>query len=368
MGYKKRLFYAGVFFFIIMSISGIYALNESIDDTDSPVSTSYVDISVFDNTTATINKIMPGDIVPIKIGVKNLGINCYIRTKINLIIKNENFIIDNYLDIDNSKWTKIGDYYYYKSVLNENSSVELFNKLLVPEYLNNNYENEDLIVEVIAEAIQTKNVNPNYSGDKPWGDVPINKKIDRAYSPNQINSSIIYENNANKYLKINRSFFNRLNNLVPGDVVSEYIDVGNIDKEVSLYYSLSSENMNSDEKKLFESFNLVIEDENNNILYNGAMLDYKKHFLKTYSKNAIGKLKMTVTMPTNLDNDYSLILTNIIWKFSVETTGEIPNNPRTGENNLNMSIRVFILSFIGLVVVLILAKINTIDRNKKRKR
>ena len=125
--------------------------------------------------------------------------------------------------------------------------------------------------------------------------------------------------------------------------------------------------MNSYEKKLFESFNIVIEDENNNILYNGAMLDYNKHFLKTYSKNATGRLKLTVTMPLDLDNDYSLILTNIVWKFSVGTAEEIPNNPRTGEDNLNMSIRVFILSFIGLVVVLILAKLNTIDRNKKER-
>lgn len=367
MGYKKRLFYTGLFFFIIMSISGIYALYESIDNTDSPVSTSYVDISISDNVTTT-DKIMSGDNVLINIGINNLGIDCYLRAKVNLIVKNEILITDNYFDIDNNIWVKIGDYYYYKSIFNENDSVELFNNFFVPEYLNKYYENEDLIVEVTAEAIQAKNVSPNYSNDKPWGDVTIDKKIDRSYSQNQINSSIVYENNANKYLTINRSFFSRLNNLVPGDVVSEYIDVGNIDEEVSLYYSLSSDNMNSYEKKLFESFNLVIEDENNNILYNGAMLDYNKHFLKTYSKNETGRLKLTITMPLDLDNDYSLILTNIVWKFSVGTTEEIPNNPRTGEYKLNMSIRVFILSFIGLVVALILAKLNTVDRNKKRKR
>ena len=366
MGYKKRLFYTGLFFFTIMSISGIYSLNESIVNTDSTVSTSYVDISLSDNA-ATTNKILPGDNVQIDIGISNLGIDCYLRAKVNLIVKNDNLITDNYFDIDNSTWVKIGDYYYYKTIFNKNDSVELFNNFIVPEYLNKNYENEDLIVEVIAEAIQAKNVNPNYSNDKPWGEVPIDKKVDRSYSQNQNNSSIVYENDANKYLTINRSFFSELNNLVPGDVVSDYIDVGNIDKEVSFYYSLSSENMNSYEKKLFESFNIVIEDENNNILYNGAMLDYNKHFLKTYSKNATGRLKLTVTMPLDLDNDYSLILTNIVWKFSVGTAEEIPNNPRTGEDNLNMSIRVFILSFIGLVVVLILAKLNTIDRNKKER-
>ena len=87
---KKRLFLLGLLFFIIMSISGIYALtNEVINSTESTVSTSYVDIEIKEyngnNTEFTEDgkHVMPGEDISLVPRINNLGIDCYIRAKIS---------------------------------------------------------------------------------------------------------------------------------------------------------------------------------------------------------------------------------------------------------------------------------------------
>ena len=365
MGYKKSLFFIGLFFFVIMSVSGIYALNESISDTESPVSTSYVDINL--SSSLTNKNIMPGDVVYWNTFINNLGIDCYVRTKIDYIVKDDYLSVSDNFSIDSSKWKKIGDYFYYDSILKENASLQLFNNFLVTSSLDNNYANEEVVFNITVEAIQTKNFTPDYSSSSPWKEYSINKRINRTYSINQVNSYIVYENGADKYLTINSNFFSELNNLVPGDVISEQIEVENLtNKNVDIYYSITSDNLNIYTKELFESLRLVITDMDNNVLYDGALLDYKKHYLKTYEIKDSDLLTFTISFPPHLDNDYSIISTNVVWTFSIDNVKELPENPKTMDEGISESIKVFILSFIGLIITLIIAKIKTLNIEKKK--
>ena len=94
---KNKLFLLGIIFFIIFSISGIYALvDDVINNTESVISTSYVDIKLeeYQNGepyTKENEVVMPGEVVSLNTKINNLGINCYVRAKIEYILNNTQF-------------------------------------------------------------------------------------------------------------------------------------------------------------------------------------------------------------------------------------------------------------------------------------
>ena len=91
---KNRLFLLGIIFFILFSVSGIYALvDDVINNTESTISTSYVDIKLeeYQNGepyTKENEVVMPGEIVPLNTKISNLGIDCYVRAKIIYTLNN----------------------------------------------------------------------------------------------------------------------------------------------------------------------------------------------------------------------------------------------------------------------------------------
>ena len=84
---KKRLFFLGLFLFFIMSVSGIYSLNREINVTETGISTGAVDIEIKEyNNTQPFDEdgksVMPGDEIVLIPRVNNLGVDCYLRAKI----------------------------------------------------------------------------------------------------------------------------------------------------------------------------------------------------------------------------------------------------------------------------------------------
>ena len=94
---KKRLFLVGLTFFLIMCISGIYSLSSEINDTETTVSTGAVDIKLeeFNGNNEPFTEdgkvVMPGEEISLVPKVNNLGIECYLRTKITYTINNEEY-------------------------------------------------------------------------------------------------------------------------------------------------------------------------------------------------------------------------------------------------------------------------------------
>ena len=138
---KKRLFLLGSIFFLLMFISGIYALQDEMSDVENGLSTSAVDIELkeYNQNNESFQedgkKVMPGDEIGLIPRVNNLGIECYIRTKITYTINGDDFPIVDYITGNYSSWTKKDDYYYYGSILGKEESVDLFNKVLIPNHL-----------------------------------------------------------------------------------------------------------------------------------------------------------------------------------------------------------------------------------------
>ena len=363
MRLDKKIFVLGLFFFIVMTISGIYSLSNTVDSIDNTLSTAYVDIDLV--ATEGDYFVMPGDTVSLNPKVNNIGVDCYVRFKMTYLV---NGVESNNNDLSimiNSDWVKRGEYYYYRNVLKRNENVLLFDTLSFPTTLDNRFAYSKFTVKLVAEAIQEANFNQDLNSNSPWGDVPIKKKIERNYSlDTEGTQTIIYENNSDRYLTVDSKFFNGLMNLIPGDVKTDFIDVSNTgDNDFKLYFKVSSNYQTQSEKELLESIKLTITDSSNKTLYNGPLLTNEKNYLSHYDKGARDKLTLTISVPKELDNEHGGLLSNIGWTLSCEEDEVIPV-PKTGDQKLDVSIKVFIFSFIGFIAMLIMWDINNKDRKK----
>ena len=116
------------------------------------------------------------------------------------------------------------------------------------------------------------------------------------------------------------------------------------------------------------NINLVIKKENGTILSESKLYNLNKTLLGTYNLNDSENIIFEVSLPKELDNEFSKILTKVRWKFSVDLIdySEDTINPETGKFVFKWSIALFLLSALGLIIVLILEKrLNDNIENKK---
>ena len=359
---KKRLFLLGALLFLIMNISGIYSLLNEIYDAESNLSTGAVDISLKEYTQndelylEEEKKVMPGEEIVLIPKVNNLGIDCYLRAKITYTIKQETFNVTDYIEGDYKNWNKDGDYYYLDSVLVKGEAVELFNKVTIPD-LSSEYQNDILILHIVVDAVQAK----NFDGD--WDNVEIKESIDRTYDIDYSgSSSVVFEDDVNKYINIDDHFFDNLGNMLPGDVTSEEITVYNSSYDKNEYFlSIDYGDLNDLERELLRKITLRIKNSRGEILVQSNLEDKSKHSLGIFSHNEGETLTIELSLPKDLDNEYSKLFAKIIWRFSYDVISHNgkPDNPKTGDFKFDLSITVFILSSIGFLIVLFYERKNT---------
>ncbi len=159
---KKRLFFLGLAFFVIMCISGIYSLSNELKRTENTLSTSAVDIELkeYNGSNAPFAEngevVWPGDELELVPRINNLGIECYLRVKITYTINKEKFNELDYIDGDYSSWEKKGDYYYYGSIFGMSESIDLFRKVSIPDNLSSKYQGKEVKVIIAVDAVQAK--------------------------------------------------------------------------------------------------------------------------------------------------------------------------------------------------------------------
>lgn len=342
-----------------MCVSGIYSLsNEVINSTESTISTGAVDIELkeYNGNNEPFSDdgkiVMPGEEISLVPRVNNLGIECYLRMSITYTIKNEKYNELDYINGNYSTWEYKDGYYYYGSIFNKNDSIDLFNKLSIPDNLTNKHQGTKVVVHIVVEAIQAKNFDGN------WDNVLIKKSIERSYDINDHGeSTVIYENNADKYLSLDDHFFDNLGGLLPGDSVSEDVKILNSSKnDIKYYLSVESNDLTDSERKLLENINLIIKTKDGKVLSTNKLLNVKNISLGDYKPGEGENLVLEISLPKELDNEFSKILTKVLWKFSLETLGASEDTPKTGDLKFDLSITVFLLSAIGFLVVLFLER------------
>ena len=355
----------------MFSVSGIYALtNDVINNTESTISTSYVDIKLeeYQNGepyTKENEVVMPGELVQLNSRINNIGIDCYVRAKLTYTLNNTEYEESNYINGDYKNWTKKGDYYYYNSVLEQNKIINLFDTIQIPNEMINESDGDTIIVHILVEAVQAKNFDGN------WDGVEIKEAVDRSYSMDSDGKSeIIYENNAEKYIDIGDGFFDNLGGLLPGDSITDQITIKNNSyNNIKYYLSIDTRNLTQEEISLLENGNITIKNDKGEELSNGKLTDVNNLLLGIYQSGQKGTITFTISIPSNLDNEYSKIATKIIWVFSVEE-GRKDINPDTWDMRFDWSITLFMFSALGLLIVMILEKYerDNIEKNKIEKR
>ena len=344
--------------FFIMIISGIYSLNKEINTTETGISTGAVDIEIkeYKGNDQLFDEdgfyVMPGDEIVLITRVNNLGVDCYLRAKIEYIINNEVFSEVDYIEGNYSSWNKNGDYYYYDSIFSEKSSIDLFNKVTIPN-LTSEYYGKTVVVRITVEAIQAKNFNGN------WNSVDIRKSIDRAYDIDyKGESSIIYDDNTNQHITIDSNFFNKLGNMLPGDSMSESIVLLNKSNSNNEYYlSIDYDSLTDEEIALLQKIRLLIKRQNGEVLVDSNLGNKNKYKLGIYNIGKGDTFKIVVNMPVDVNNDFSKLYTKVKWNFSYKNLSKDPTiNPRTYDAGIDIYIIVFILSTLGLIIDMIMWK------------
>ena len=338
-----------------------------MNKTESGLSTSAVDIEIkeYNQNNEPFQDdgkvVMPGDEIILIPRVNNLGIECYLRAKITYTIRDESFNVEDYINGNYSSWTKSGEYYYYDGVFDKEASVDLFNKVTIPD-LSNDYYGSIIVVHIVVEAIQAKNFDGNWEG------IEIKESVDRTYDIDYDGeSSVIYEDNVHKHITLDDHFFDNLGNLLPGDSISEEITILNSTYDKNEYFvAIDYDNLSDEEKALLRSIKLKIRNSNGEELVSSNLEDKTRHSLGIYQKGGGDRLTIELSLPTDIDNDYSKLFTKIMWRFSYDVIshGNLPPNPNTWDLKFDLSIALFIASAIGFLVVLFAWKINNDDIEK----
>ena len=359
---KKKLFLLGLAFFVIMCISGIYSLsNEVINSVDSLVSTSAVEIGINEYNSSGDpfsedgKTVMPGDTVDLIPKVENQGIDCYIRAKLSYTVNGRTYNVEELLNGEYKNWTKKGDYYYYDAVLNSGEEIEIFNGVSIPSNLSNTDQGKRVIINIVVEAIQSKNFDDN------WDGIEIKDSVDRTYDINNPGqSTVVFKNNANDFITLDEGFFDDLGNLLPGDKKEEVVKIFNDSNKVGKFYlEIKTDDLDENQIELLNNIKLVIKKSDGTIYYETNLNNKEKLELGMFGKNEGEDYTFELSLPIELDNEFSKILTDVTWVFSMDVLGEQKENPHTWDLKFDLSITVFLISAIGFIVVLILDRKET---------
>ena len=355
-----------------MSISAIYAMSNQI--TNGVISTGAVDIKLdiyrLDGQSQLINydndgkKVFPGEIISYIPKVSNIGENCYLRVKIEYVNDSLNF--SNYVTGFSNELTKIGEYYYYNKVFNSEDVLKIFDTIKIPENIEQITDEKRIKLKIIAQAIQERNFEPDYSLGDPWKGITPTESIDISHDiEREMEIDINYEDGIRNDFIVPANFFENLKKSMPGDSFTNSLEIKNLNKNsVKYFFRFITDGLIDKDIQLLSKMNLTILNQAGQVLYNGKLLQTDNILLGEYKLNQTDKLTFNVSVPKDLGNEYILLNPKASLVFSAEYKEKDiikrkSKNPETGDT-IDWAITIFLISSIGFVIVLLL------DFNERR--
>lgn len=315
--------------------------------------------------------ILPGQEVSKIPRIFNDGNDCYIRAKITFRGTTE--VDESDLKGISDKWVKADDgFYYYTEIVPHGKSVDVFEALLIPEDFSQEYEGEIFYIDIDADAIQSKNFNPNFKTAKPWGDIEILKcgkegqyDISSFKQSDTKSFAITYEGKVKELTKNEDDFFMNFPYLMPGDTYNDTLKLENdSSKDIRIYFRSSA----TDDSELLDKIQLKITtkiDGKEKVYYEGSLRAEdlsKSEVLGIIPSNESGDFNFEIYVPHELNNQYTISSSFVRWIFSTEEISE-KESPKTGDET-NM---IFWVSLIGLSVSAI-CLVLVVDPKKKHKK
>lgn len=181
---KKRVaLIATIVCCIAMVAAGSLAYFNAQETAKNVITTGALKMALHDETTDGkpfpedgISGVVPATTVDKKVYVENVGnVDMYVRIALDKVItpaKGSQAELDFSnitLDIDSSKWTEKDGYYYYNRALKPGEKTEpLFTKVSFGAELGNDYMDAKVVIDVDAQAVQSKNNTDSALDAKGW--------------------------------------------------------------------------------------------------------------------------------------------------------------------------------------------------------
>lgn len=296
--------------------------------------------------------VVPGQTISKIPVITNKGAPVYVRAKVsfeNLSAdvekQDEIFLADSgCLNEISSRWLKIGDYYYYRDVLNTGENIELFQSVTFPEHFTEDSSGQKTGIFIQADAIQADNFMPDFDSQQPWNDEKILESVkegdgDFLFRQKQYqNLSVTFNKTASELLSAPDDFFVNLKDLMPGDELQDQINLNNQSgKYVKLSFSARNSELLSDiQKTLMDKIQFTISCREE-ILFSGKLSSEileKGIVLGNFKGRTSADLDFKITVPKELDNTYALENCETQWVFTAQyndTPNDVIQVPKTSD-------------------------------------
>jgi len=297
-------------------------------------------IDYIDNKT-----VLPGQSVAKIACIKNEANKAWIRAKVDYIsdyrISN---LSDNLINIDFDGWIRIGDYYYFTQPIESGQDIEWFNGMTIPYEWDSRYSGERFKEIITVEAVQFQNFTPDFKSSDPWFGTVIEICV-RDASIIEIGNkkeafNIVFENGSNGLVKVGDNFFGNLNQLMPGDIVTDTVNIKNkYSKQVEIFFRTECIENND----LLELINIEIRN-GTEVIYTGSLDSTELSqgvSLGRYNKWDESDLVYSVHVPSELTNTYALSEASVKWIFSAvlkKTTNSDGGSDKTNKHVISTTV------------------------------
>lgn len=335
MRIRKKTVIAAAAAAVIAGLSGTYGYFSDVISVTNRISTGDVDISLAEyellngQEVLYVNPktVLPGETVSKIPRITNHAHPCWIRTEITCESDQaelQGLSSDDILGIS-EKWVKKGDYYYYKDVLDRGETVTFFTALEIPRQWTEIHELQNLRISIRADAIQAANFQPDFTAMSPWGNQEIELCIHEENGEvisktEKTELSVVFCGSAHKLIAVPDDFFVNMGTAMPGDVFQDSAEISNTTgNPAEIFFHTGIVCQREDRMDLLKKLRLTIA-MNGNTLYTGNLHaeQLKEEIsLGVFQPGAKGTLDFTVSVPSELKNEYALRDTAVKWYFTV---------------------------------------------------
>lgn len=343
---KVALILAGMMLLLSMAVCASYRSELTVEN---KVSTGVVNIALdeYQNNNGNLEPyvndqvIAPAQFISKIPTVTCKDAECWVRVNLRWTYDNKAKEPIKLTDADlvglQSKWKKIGDYYYYTEPLGKDESAQLFEGIQVPSYYTEVCSDQKVQLTITAEAIQAANVNPDFNSEQPWVETEIIRSIkvrDNTQISDAAKSSkmvVQFEGEANKLVSNTDDFFSGLGEIMPGDRKTGTIAIKNTTKNTQdLTFSMKMPaKYTKSSLELLKNMNIEVKNDDE-VVYTGTIADAYKAGninLGRYKAGGSSKLSFTIQADEKIDNSLALTDAITIWKFSAASVDDKAPTP-----------------------------------------
>lgn len=310
-----------------------------------------------------IQIVLPGDRLSRIPRIESSGADCYVRAKIEF--DGTSYDMEKTLFGIPDTWTKCSDgYYYFTETLESGGYVDFFQGMQIPIDFPQTEENRSITYKIDVEAVQSRNFSPDFTSNSPWGAVEVikfekegNIKVMEAVDTQTL--KVEWLGDTKNLIATPDDFFTNFPAVLPGDTYSDSIVLLNdSDNPVKIYFRSEADRKDD----ILDKIQLVITSEiggRSETVYEGSLRRNAENLLLgTISPDTEGMLTFTISVPSELDNDYALIDSYVNWYFSTEEiSDDAITSVQTGDHiNTSIWIAVSAFSLAVTVIVILLRK------------